>query len=151
MALGAFPPFVTLGDVRLCSDCAISLVRTVTSLSQQVSSFVQYVLMGTAFLESVRLQETLALPSEDLIEYMPVAHPGGRRGMRIEARCGNLPESLWRFAYFEGVQKPVVHLSRTDRTGFEEHQLDDRARGDIGYRRIQRRWEDDSREGACRW
>ncbi|KAG9025527.1 hypothetical protein FRB95_010076 [Tulasnella sp. JGI-2019a] len=86
LALGAFPHSVTFGDLRLCSDCAQSLVTTVTSLHGQVSAFVEYVFLGTAFLETLKLQERLTHPSLDLIEYAPITHANGRRGMRIEAR-----------------------------------------------------------------
>ncbi|KAG8859725.1 hypothetical protein FRB96_004299 [Tulasnella sp. 330] len=86
LGLGAFPASVTFGDMRLCSDCAQSLVQTVTAFHMQVSAFIEYIFLGTAFLELLRLEETLTHPSLDLIEYTPVTHASGRRGMRIEAR-----------------------------------------------------------------
>ncbi|KAG9009972.1 hypothetical protein FRB90_008054, partial [Tulasnella sp. 427] len=45
-----------------------------------------YVYLGTAFVESLRIQETLLKSEGEKVDYEPVQHPSGRRGMRIVAR-----------------------------------------------------------------
>lgn len=83
--------------MRLCSDCAQSLVDTVTFFHQQVSSFIECIFLGTAFLEILRIEETLTHPSHDVVEYTSVTHADGRRGMRIEARYVNALALLFFF------------------------------------------------------
>lgn len=78
---------VTLGTMRLCSDCAKGLVSTIRQLHDGVSALVQYIFLGTAFLEAIRIQETIASQeARSLVEYESIVDEKGRKGMRIEAR-----------------------------------------------------------------
>ncbi|KAG8904992.1 hypothetical protein FRB99_000906 [Tulasnella sp. 403] len=86
IALGMFPPSVSIGNMRLCQSCADSLVNTIQSLNYQIENLVRFIFHGTAFLESQRLEETLLRPKEEMVDYVSVVHPNGRRGMSIEAR-----------------------------------------------------------------
>lgn len=87
IAIGAFPTSVSIGNMRLCQTCAESLVKIVKSFNHQLEDLVLYIFLGTAFLESLRVEETLLKTEEKLIEYKPVEHLSGRKGMRIEAKC----------------------------------------------------------------
>ncbi|KAG8904991.1 hypothetical protein FRB99_000905 [Tulasnella sp. 403] len=86
IALGMFPPSVSISNMRLCQSCAKSLVYTVESLRRQIEDLLQFLFHGTAFLESQRLEETLLKPRGETIDYLSIVHPSGRRGMKIEAR-----------------------------------------------------------------
>lgn len=86
IALGAFPTTISIGNMRLCQTCADSLVNIIKHLNGQMEELVLYVYLGTAFVESLRIQETLFKSEEKLIDYQPVQHLSGRSGMRIEAR-----------------------------------------------------------------
>ena len=55
-------------------------------MREKLESIVSYTFCGTAFLESLRLQETILHQEHDLVEYKPVDWPNGRKGMKIEAR-----------------------------------------------------------------
>lgn len=78
--------------MRLCQSSADALVRTVKHLREELEDLLLYIFLGTAFLESLRIQETLLKTETDLIDYKPVEHPNGRKGMRIEAK---LVPSRW--------------------------------------------------------
>ncbi|KAG9015907.1 hypothetical protein FRB90_004217 [Tulasnella sp. 427] len=86
IALGAFPTSISIGNMRLCQTCAESLVNIVKHLNGQMEELLLYVYLGTAFVESLRIQETLLKSEGEKVDYVPVQHPNGRRGMRIEAR-----------------------------------------------------------------
>lgn len=72
--------------MRLCQTCAESLVKIVKSFNHQLEDLVLYIFLGTAFLESLRVEETMLKTEEKLIEYQPMEHLTRRKGMRIEAK-----------------------------------------------------------------
>ncbi|KAG9042468.1 hypothetical protein FS837_010826 [Tulasnella sp. UAMH 9824] len=86
IALGAFPTSISIGNMRLCQTCADSLVNIIKHLNGQMEELVLYIYLGTAFVESLRIEETLLKSEDKRIEYASVQHVSGRRGMRIEAR-----------------------------------------------------------------
>ncbi|KIO28294.1 hypothetical protein M407DRAFT_22503 [Tulasnella calospora MUT 4182] len=86
IALGAFPTSISIGNMRLCQTCADSLVNIIKHLNGQMEELVLYVYLGTAFVESLRIQDTLLKSDEKRIDYASVQHLSGRRGMRIEAK-----------------------------------------------------------------
>ncbi|KAG8904990.1 hypothetical protein FRB99_000904 [Tulasnella sp. 403] len=86
IAIRLLPASGTMGSLNLCQSCAESLIGSIQSLKHQTIGLMRLVFHGTAFLESQRLAETLLRPKGEVIDYVSMIHPNGRRGMKIEAR-----------------------------------------------------------------